>query len=791
VAIDKAKIAQNAQKLVQKGQFDKALKEYQKLVQEDPKDIRSLLKVAELHGKLEQKADAIATFRKVAEQYNKSGFYTKAVAVIRQAIEVDTKQPELYVFLAELQQKLGLMRDALLQFNTVSRIYQDLGKHEKALEILERMRALDPEDPSIMARYGEALFNAGNRERALDIFRSLLTTLKDSNNTDDLIRFCERILAINPDDTEVLRELSRSYVKVGLANKALLKLKGLFDRNIIDAELYDLLDRAYVLLGKEDKALHAQVEKAKYLAGSGKAADARQTYEHILLRDPRNAEALSYLAAHKPAARPASPAQSAPAMPASPVKAAAPVSAPAPKPAPPRAVAPPPPSDSNASKNLSKFLTEADVYLKYGLKDKAIEQLEGILQHDSNNISARLKLVDIFTVEAPQKAAIHLRAMAEISESLGEIEQAQNYFAKAESLAPSSAKPVSPAKPAQPAKPASVAPVAPVIETDEADDGEIEIEIDDADDVIEFEGDDDAVLEGADEEGDFGDLGSALEDELGDDFLTSDDFSDAPAEPKSQVIDFEGEGPSIREELDEAEFYIQQSILPEAQAIYERVIARQPGHPHATERLQWIMEQLGSSAPAASAQPGGDFVGEVSESEPLFDLAAELEDELDFGEEAEQVSEDDEPPSFEDIFTQFKKGVERELKDDIGAHYDLGIAYKEMGLVNDAIGEFEIALKDSARESESCTMIAICHQQLGDTAAAIDYYQRAIESPSCTQDAALNTNYELACLYESQGDIRNAVAHFKKVVDKDKTYRDVGERIRALKARLQSGKAYA
>ena len=96
MAIDKTKVAQNAQKLVQKGQLDKAIKEYQLLVDADPKDIRSLLKIAELYGKLNLKADSIKTFRKVADQYNKSGFYTKAVAVLRQAIEVDVKQVELY-----------------------------------------------------------------------------------------------------------------------------------------------------------------------------------------------------------------------------------------------------------------------------------------------------------------------------------------------------------------------------------------------------------------------------------------------------------------------------------------------------------------------------------------------------------------------------------------------------------------------------------------------------------------------------------------------------------------------
>jgi Tfp pilus assembly protein PilF len=121
----------------------------------------------------------------------------------------------------------------------------------------------------------------------------------------------------------------------------------------------------------------------------------------------------------------------------------------------------------------------------------------------------------------------------------------------------------------------------------------------------------------------------------------------------------------------------------------------------------------------------------------------------------------------------------------------LGIAYKEMGLVNDAVGEFEIAMKSPEREVECCNMIAMCYQELGQAEKAIEFYKRGIEAPNCPPEAALNMNYELACVYETVDDVRNAALHFKKVVDQDKAYRDVAERIRAMKARVQAGKAYA
>lgn len=777
MAIDKTKVALNAQKLVQKGQLDKAIKEYQLLVEADPKDIRSLLKIAELYGRLNQKSEAIKTFRRVADQYNKSGFFTKAVAVLRQAIEVDAKQVDLYTFLAELYQKLGLNKDALMQLNTASRLLQEEGKHTQALELMERMREFDREDPSILARYGEALFNAGQKDKAVGIFRSLIANLKQTNNHDDLIRFCERILTINPDDVESLKDLSRAYVKVGLGNKALLRLKALFDRNILDAELYDLLDRSYSLLRKEDKAVHAQVEKAKYWLAQGRADEAKRTYEHVLEREPNNAEAVAYL---RPSGRQVAPPPRRQAPPAPSL-----TPAPAARPAPMARAATSEPS--TASKQLSKFLTEADVYLKYGLRDKAIEQLENVLQHDANNIAARRKLVDIYVEESPVKAAGHLRALAEISESLGEVEQARVYWKRAEELdAPKEMD-------APKISAAASAAVDDLLLDSDDDVGATESGFIDEDEVtIESSVDDDEEVDievETEEEAGEEETAEFLDDEMGD--LGIDD-----AEETSGVLDIGGGGQDLSEELDEAEFYIQQNIFPEAKAIYERILERAPGHPGATSKLRWVEEQMGAKAPAPKAAAKAPAAKPApahapAEAEPMFDLAAELEEELDFQDAAMASAEADEPPSFEDIFSQFKKGVERELKDDAAAHYDLGIAYKEMGLVKDAVGEFEIALKSPGREVESANMIAVCYQELGEPAKAVEYYQRALVIDGCPPEAALNMNYELACLYEETGDVRNAVMFFKKVVDQDKVYRDVAEKIRALKARVQAGKAYA
>ena len=89
MAVDKNKIIAEATKLVQKGAYDKAIKTYEKILAEDAKDVRILLKVGELHQKKGDDKAAAAAFQKVAETYAEQGFFLKSVAVYKQIVKLD------------------------------------------------------------------------------------------------------------------------------------------------------------------------------------------------------------------------------------------------------------------------------------------------------------------------------------------------------------------------------------------------------------------------------------------------------------------------------------------------------------------------------------------------------------------------------------------------------------------------------------------------------------------------------------------------------------------------------
>ena len=102
MALDKNKASAAAQKYLQRGQIDKAIREYETIVQADPNDVRTWLKIGDLHSRNGKVALAVSTYRKVAETYQGKGFFLKAVAVYKKVRDVDPTLTEVYRTLGDV-----------------------------------------------------------------------------------------------------------------------------------------------------------------------------------------------------------------------------------------------------------------------------------------------------------------------------------------------------------------------------------------------------------------------------------------------------------------------------------------------------------------------------------------------------------------------------------------------------------------------------------------------------------------------------------------------------------------
>ena len=185
---------------------------------------------------------------------------------------------------------------------------------------------------------------------------------------------------------------------------------------------------------------------------------------------------------------------------------------------------------------------------------------------------------------------------------------------------------------------------------------------------------------------------------------------------------------------------------------------------------------LDASAPrtaAALAHEENLFADE----ENFFDLAAELESELAEEEEATALSEEEQ--SLEEIFKEFKRGVEQQLdSEDYDTHYNLGIAYKEMGLIDEAIAEFQLSSKDPKRAVECSSMLGLCFLEKGMPQLAIKWYRKGLEMPEISEEEHIGLLYDLGAAYQEVGDTENAQKSFMEVYGMNSTYRDVVGRIK-------------
>ncbi|MGA9812404.1 MAG: tetratricopeptide repeat protein [Terriglobales bacterium] len=144
-----------------------------------------------------------------------------------------------------------------------------------------------------------------------------------------------------------------------------------------------------------------------------------------------------------------------------------------------------------------------------------------------------------------------------------------------------------------------------------------------------------------------------------------------------------------------------------------------------------------------------------------------------------------------DMFGELKHELEDDsasAQEDPETHYNLGVAFREMGLLDEAIGELQKVCQAVDRGHsfpqlmQTYTWLAQCFLDKGVAEAAIRWYDKALKLPNIDEETRTALNYELASSYEAAGNKTAALNYFTEVYGTNIDYRDVGERIKALKS---------
>jgi len=915
MAVKREKVVQTAEKYVQRGKIDAAIREYRKLLAEFPDDATTLNRLGDLYARLERVGEAVKLFTQIAENYTADGFFPKATAIYKKIIKLDPTRLEVYERLAELYHRQGLLNEARTQYQVLADYYVKHDNATSAIAIYERMVDVAPDDPSLRARLAELYRNHRLIDKAMVQYRRIaelmlahgapeeaeqvylraldvdatnvgfitdaVLKLKESGEVASAARFLAAAVHRNPDAERVARLVGVEEPAAEPQTTAPPVAETTApERPAVEPELEPIPDDASDLGIGDDRDWSAVMEDAAFLEAqtepAAAAAPAQQEEEpgsgeitldldDVFALDLDDEELPASLVRPPDGKAAAGDAESAAAAATAPFAGddfsdepsmeldlsaleldAAPeavsdlavpdldLSDPA------AAETPTPPADGaidadfleRTAAELSPeriqqeedLITEAEVLVKYGLTEKAMERLGellGLNPEHPGGLGLLLRLhLDEGQYEGAAEIAGELYRLAPGSDawhqSWEKLEATGFILTDAGAVLP-------------PEMEADFAAAQQATEDVEA---------------VAAEAGFDTEPEGEERLFDMRtDLGLDLDREL-----AAAAAAEAAAEPAFEPV-AEAEPAVTESAVTEPAPEPPAEEMPAVAAAAPPPAERRPRPRRTSVEIDAMLASLaaevlptrrtrppaaasaGTASPAAAAPPappapafaeaaaepalgppppfvlpdldvtapGTEWLQAAAAAEPqaadeafadeddFFDLAAELEDELtrEGGFEGDDLLlEQPQEQTLEEIVDGFKRGVAEALsEEDHQTHFDLGIAYREMGLVDEAIGEFQIAAKSPALLVECCSMLGLSFLDKGLPELAVKWYRRGLEAPGLSEDKQLGLLYDLGNAQFAMGEKEDAHRTFVDLYGTDSNYRDVRAKLEETMAR--------
>ena len=833
--------AQVAENYVQNNFFLKAIAVYRKILNADPENLEINSAIASLYAKQGLNIDARNQYVLVAELLEREGKKDESLSAYEKVVELDPANVAVQQKLAELHLAAGANEKARFHFMSAAEAQTKTGNLTAAVNIFERARELNPSDVDTMRAFLECCLEMGDVTPVLGHIHKSLETAPDSL---DLREMLGRAYVAN-NELETAAKTIKFVVSMDESryNSIFAVAQALIDVNEYDqaadcidsivpilitrretrraVKLYEQIlgkNPSHILTLTQLASIHSATDdKVRLLDVLDKIAE-----YHLSRQNPR--EALEYLdkilrlnsesEKHQQLHRQAF----AEVYPDSPyVAPEAPLETQTES-----IVSEVPARDAVVSGDgVSNQLVEVDLLLNYGMKEKALSLLKSLETRYPYNKEVRSRLLALFKEEKKNiEAAEQCLLLAALYRKSNDEESAQGYLTEAKQLDPDMP----------------------------ADDSDLEalaqmrgISLESSSGATR-----DKMKPGPEAEVD-------LSEDLVDIFFTKDQVDITPddSEPLQTTMgvmteeypqDVPSPAPtrSLQEQFQEADFYIRLGFREEAHAKLDEIAKISPEDPELLARYRQL-DTLDSSEEGEqkiSAKPVGDNVEETpGEAQPheqvvfrdlKIDETLDAFDQRDAGENAaeqltksalltdvdlesdtigieipEQPQLQDLPPPepkesearvnemFADLMEEFSSQSDQQTAQEaFDEHFHLGTAYREMDLMEEAIREFQNALKaldqtstkDTNRVVQCCGMLSTCFLKKGMPSSAVRYCQTGLSVADISSHEAMALRYDMGVAHSMAGSSKMALKCFDQIFAMDPGYRDVAQRIDELRA---------
>jgi tetratricopeptide (TPR) repeat protein len=248
----------------------------------------------------------------------------------------------------------------------------------------------------------------------------------------------------------------------------------------------------------------------------------------------------------------------------------------------------------------------------------------------------------------------------------------------------------------------------------------------------------------------------------------------------------------VEERLAQGRLFRRFGLVDLARGQLADVLARFPDHVEARSELRDLLLEAGRHEEAAAHEAA--LAKPVDcERDPVGDLAGLEVPEVDLELEA-LPAEDHLPVDLDDEWTsagrEIRSAVDGQVdREDAETRYDLGIAYREMGLLDEAIAELQLASRGPSRVVECASLLAACFLDKGLPKLAVKWLERGLAVPGLNPDQALSLRYDLAGAHEARGNAEVALEIYVELYGEDAGFRDVAEKLRRLRRNVERAAA--